>query len=180
MATDLKLLDGSVDDVKAGLSGLTVDDLAALKSAEKDGKNRSTVLKAIEAAHEALADQSGGGGVTYTADADRGDGDTASVVDAGHSAAGLAREGGDTETVAAALTTASSLDLSGPADIAPATDFEASGAPLQVTGFDPGHPAVDNDPRAHTTVDQNRIDFNDPVRTGAEIVTERMRDQLNG
>jgi hypothetical protein len=53
-------------------------------------------------------------------------------------------------------------DESKPANIAPATGFNPSGAPDQVTDIDVGHPAVDNDPRAGTTVDQNKIDFNEP------------------
>jgi len=71
------------------------------------------------------------------------------------------------------LGTASVLDTSGAANIAPATDFSPSGAPHQVTDIDVDHPAVDNDPRAGTTVDQNRIDFNDPIRTGSETVADQ-------
>jgi hypothetical protein len=57
------------------------------------------------------------------------------------------------------------------ADIAPATEFNPSGAPQQVVSdVDPSHPAVDADPRANTTVDQNRIDFNDPTISGQEAV----------
>lgn len=64
------------------------------------------------------------------------------------------------------------------ANIDPATTFAPSGAPLQtVPGVDPDHPAVDNDPRQGTTVDQNRIDFNDPTKTGAEAVAENLRKQ---
>jgi len=33
---------------------------------------------------------------------------------------------------------------------------------------------VDNNPRSNTTVDQNRIDFNDPTREGVDVVTERL------
>lgn len=68
---------------------------------------------------------------------------------------------------------AADLDTSGAANIAPAKTFSPSGAPHQVTEFDPEHPAVDNDPRANTTADMNRIDFNDPVLTGAEIVEQQ-------
>lgn len=50
-----------------------------------------------------------------------------------------------------------------------------SGAPHQiVSDVDPSHPAVDNDPRANTTADQNRIDFNDPTLTGQEAVTRNL------
>lgn len=62
-----------------------------------------------------------------------------------------------------------------PADIAPATDFAPSGAPEQVVpGVDPSHPAVDADPRAGTSVDQNKVDFNDPVKPGAQVVAEQL------
>jgi hypothetical protein len=58
-----------------------------------------------------------------------------------------------------------------PANIPPATEFDAAGAPQQiVSDVDPSHPAVDADPRANTTVDQNRIDFNDPTISGQEAV----------
>ena len=62
-----------------------------------------------------------------------------------------------------------------PADIAPATGFAPSGAPQQVVPHvDPSHPAVDNDPRAGTTVAQNKIDFNDPRKPGSEVVAEQL------
>jgi hypothetical protein len=47
--------------------------------------------------------------------------------------------------------------------IAPASAFSTSGAPVQIVpDVDPSHPAVDNDPRANTTAEMNKIDFNDP------------------
>jgi hypothetical protein len=62
-----------------------------------------------------------------------------------------------------------------PADIAPATTFSTSGAPVQIVpDVDPSHPAVDNDPRAGTTVDQNRIDFNDPTISGSDAVAKNL------
>lgn len=67
---------------------------------------------------------------------------------------------------------AADLDTSGPADIAAATTFTPAGAPNQVTEIDVDHPAVDDDLRKNTTVDMNRIDFNDPVKTGAEIAAD--------
>jgi hypothetical protein len=70
---------------------------------------------------------------------------------------------------------AADLDTSGAANVAPAETFSPSGAPHQVTAFDPEHPAVDNDPRASTTADMNRIDFNDPVLTGAEIAQQQLQ-----
>lgn len=61
------------------------------------------------------------------------------------------------------------------AKIAPATDFAPSGAPIQsVPDVDPNDPAVDADPRAGTTEDQNRIDFNDPTLSGAEAVAKNL------
>lgn len=72
-------------------------------------------------------------------------------------------------------TTVSKTAGSAPAKIPPATEFNPSGAPQQVVpDVDPSHPAVDNDPRADTTLDQNRIDFNDPKKSGAEVVTEQL------
>ena len=50
------------------------------------------------------------------------------------------------------LGAASALDTSPAAHIEPATEFSPSGAPRQVTDIDAAHPAVDNDPRAGTTM----------------------------
>ena len=62
--------------------------------------------------------------------------------------------------------------------VAPASEFEPSGAPLQIVpDVDPPHPAVDNDPRAATTADQNKIDFNDPTLSGAEAVAKALAGQ---
>lgn len=78
-------------------------------------------------------------------------------------------------TVKKSAATAAIVDDSKPANIPPATEFDPSGAPLQtVPDVDASHPAVDNDPRANTTVDQNKIDFNDPVKSGQEIVSEQL------
>lgn len=61
------------------------------------------------------------------------------------------------------------------ADIQAASEFDASGAPIQsVPDVDPGHPAVDANPRANTTVDQNRIDFNDPTVSGQKAVEQAL------
>jgi hypothetical protein len=76
---------------------------------------------------------------------------------------------------ATVLGTASALDTSGPANIAAATEFSPSGAPRQVTDIDVSHPAVDNDPRAGTTADQNRIDFNDPTLEGHEAAENNLQ-----
>lgn len=57
----------------------------------------------------------------------------------------------------------------------PATSFAPSGAPEQtVADVDPSHPAVDNDPRAGTGADQNKIDFNDPGLSDAEAVAKNL------
>lgn len=72
------------------------------------------------------------------------------------------------------------LDDSGPANIKPATEFDPSGAPMQtVPDVDHKHPAVDNNPREGTTVNQNKIDFNDPDLDGAEAVAKNLKDQGN-
>lgn len=72
------------------------------------------------------------------------------------------------------LGTASQLDTSGEANIAPAKAFTPAGAPDQVTDIDLGHPAVDNDPRAGTTANQNKIDFNDPTISGSDAVAKNL------
>jgi hypothetical protein len=77
----------------------------------------------------------------------------------------------------AVIGTASTLDTSGPAEIPAATEFSPSGAPRQVTEIDIDHPAVDNDPRAGTSSDQNRIDFNDPSIPGHEAVERNLKAQ---
>lgn len=72
------------------------------------------------------------------------------------------------------LGTASAIDTSSASDIAPATRFNPAGAPEQVTDIDPGHPAVDNNPRAGTTINQNKTDFNDPTLSGSDAVAEHL------
>lgn len=116
-----------------------------------------------------------GAGISETVIAADGDSPDANSGDQDRSQAGEARTGNTAPS--AAVTTAASLDPSPAADIAPATEFDPSGAPIQTTDIDVSHVAVDNNPRANTTVDQNRIDFNDPVRTGAEIVTDQLKAQ---
>jgi hypothetical protein len=52
-----------------------------------------------------------------------------------------------------------------PANIAPATDFEASGAVIEPgakKNVDMKHASVDDNPRKDTTADMNKIDFNEP------------------
>jgi hypothetical protein len=64
------------------------------------------------------------------------------------------------------------------ANIAPATEVDPSGAPVQIVpDVDLSHPAVDADPRKGTTVAQNRIDFNDPTLSSAEAVAQMLNAQ---
>jgi len=75
--------------------------------------------------------------------------------------------------------TAAPASESKPANIAPATDFEASGATIEPgakKSVDLKHPAVDDNPREHTTADMNRIDFNDPTKTPEEAVTDNLKN----
>ena len=68
------------------------------------------------------------------------------------------------------------------ADPAPATDVAASGAVIEeavVAAIPLEHPAVDANPRAGTTADQNRIDFNDPSKSGTEAVADALAAQQN-
>lgn len=63
---------------------------------------------------------------------------------------------------------------------AAAADMDASGAfvePEIKSRIDVDHPAVDNNPRAGTTVNQNRIDFNDPTKSGADAVSDNLDAQ---
>lgn len=71
-------------------------------------------------------------------------------------------------------------ELQKPAEIAPATEFSPSGAPRQVTDIDVSHPAVDNDPRAETTIAQNKADFNDPGLSMEEAVAEQLKKGGSG
>ena len=66
-------------------------------------------------------------------------------------------------------------ELNKDADFSPAgvDRVEASGAIIEdeaVAAIPLDHPAVDNNPRAGTTVRQNNIDFNDPTLTTEEAV----------
>ena len=65
------------------------------------------------------------------------------------------------------------------ATIAPATDFEASGAVIEPgakAAVDMKHPAVDDNPRKGTSADSNRIDFNDPTKTDEEAVVDNLNN----
>jgi len=64
--------------------------------------------------------------------------------------------------------------------VPPATEVDTSGAPQQIVpDVDMAHPAVDNDPRAGTTADQNRIDFNDPTISGQEAVERNLKGKAD-
>lgn len=62
--------------------------------------------------------------------------------------------------------------------VKPAGTINPSGAPDQIVpDVDMSHPAVDADPRANTTADQNRIDFNDPTLSQSEAVEQNLKAQ---
>lgn len=68
-----------------------------------------------------------------------------------------------------------------PANIAPATDFEASGAVIEPgakKNVDMSHASVDDNPRKDTTADMNRIDFNEPsaLTPPEEAVEHNLKD----
>jgi hypothetical protein len=82
-----------------------------------------------------------------------------------------ARDAADVATTTGTVTTDK-------ANIPPATEIDPSGAPVQIVpDVDLAHPAVDNDPRKGTSVNQNRIDFNDPTTSGAEAVADNLNAQ---
>ncbi|MGV1870894.1 hypothetical protein [Agrobacterium rosae] len=67
-------------------------------------------------------------------------------------------------------------DGSKAANIAAASEFSPSGAPIQsVPDVDPSNIAVDADPRKGTSEKQNRIDFNDPTLSGREAVEQNLK-----
>ena len=86
-----------------------------------------------------------------------------------------ARTGGVVKMTTGGLGIASGLETSKPADLAAASEFSTSGAARQLTDIDVGHPAVDNDPRANTTETMNRIDFNDPGKSGRDVVDDALK-----
>ena len=64
------------------------------------------------------------------------------------------------------------------ANLPAATAVSTSGAPVQVVpDVDLSHPAVDDNPRARTSVTQNAIDFNDPTVPGHQAVAEALTAQ---
>lgn len=143
-----KMLDGTVEEVKTRVAGQKHDDLLKLKTLEAEGQNRSTLVNFLESTIAAAEGKRAGGTVQMA------------------------------PTTRAHSSVAADFDQSGPAGIAPADTFDTSGAPQQlVPDIDPGHPAVDNDPRANTTANQNRIDFNDPTISGAEATERNLKAQ---
>ena len=69
-----------------------------------------------------------------------------------------------------------------PDNLSPATsdDLEASGAMVEKTikdRVDTTHPAVDDEPRKGMPETANRIDFNDPTKSGAEAVAENLKNR---
>lgn len=65
-----------------------------------------------------------------------------------------------------------------PANLPPAKTVDAAGAPQQIVpDVDLKHPAVDDNPRADTTVTMNQIDFNDPTVSGADAVAANLKAQ---
>lgn len=68
-----------------------------------------------------------------------------------------------------------------PANLKPATDFEASGGVIEdgAKNIDMSHPAVDSNPRENSTADMNRIDFNKPsgLTPPEEAVEENLKSQ---
>ena len=95
--------------------------------------------------------------------------ETVAVTNSGNKAPQAAPENG---------TTAGDETATEQANIAPATEVDPSGAPVQIVpDVDLSHPAVDADPRKGTTVAQNRIDFNDPSLTPGEAVANMLRAQ---
>ncbi len=128
--TDLKLLDGKAADIMKAAAALSAEDRAALLTAEQGGKNRSTVIAALQP---------------------------------------ISEEEGQADEAAAALSSATVISADAQ------EGFEASGAPqVELEGVNLDHPAVDANPRANTTETQNRIDFNDPSKSGVDVVSEQL------
>lgn len=186
-----QLLDGPVEDVKTRIEGKSHDDLLKVRAAEQDGPARADVLLVVEAAITVADAARAQGVVQMDAPAERQDGDAAGATSmleehldpAAASAAGDEPRGdtiGDAATTASAPLTdhhtiAADLDGSGPANISDAVAFLPSGAVLQsVHQVDRSHPAVDANPRANTTANMNRIDFNHPTKTGAELAADQL------
>ncbi len=162
-----KILDGNVGEVKDALTGKSHVDLLELRKQEAAGKNRAGVLSAIDAA---LAPDDGAAG--------SGDGATITEIVTSTSDQVGAGAGADGVTVDPGIF----AGADGPEDngIAPAEAFDAAGAPQQIVpDVDMSHPAVDADPRAHTSAAQNRIDFNDPSLDGPDAVEKNLQDQAD-
>jgi hypothetical protein len=87
--------------------------------------------------------------------------------------------GGDNTTERSiAFVGAGNLDNSGPADASAVTGATSpSGALQEDEALTPEmleHPAVDNNPRANTTQNMNRADFNDPAQKDQDAVIDKL------
>lgn len=114
MADHLKLLEGNAKTIAAASASLTAVERAELLNAELEGKNRATVVAALQPV----------------------DVDPVVFIPAGS-------EG--------------SIE-----DVMVSADVSTS------------HVSLDSDVRAGTTDIQNRVDFNDPSRSGVDVVTEQL------
>lgn len=164
-----KILDGNVDEVKGALAGLSHVDLLALRKEEEAGQNRKGVLHAVDAALEATPGEAQSPVGVDQAASDADNGVTSPSADAISPA--------DAEAPAPTSEPAADQDNG----VAPADTIDTSGAPQQIVpDVDMSSPAVDADPRANTTAEQNRIDFNDPTIDGREAVEKNLAGQAKG
>ncbi len=180
-----KILDGNVGEVKTALEGKSNVDLLELRKQEAAGKNRSGVLTAIDAALAPAGESAGGAedaaaGESAVGVEEAAAGESAAGAEdaaAGESAVGVEDAAAGENTAGAENAAAGDTADNG---IAPAATIDTSGAPQQIVpDVDMTHPAVDADPRAHTTAVQNRIDFNDPSLDGPEAVEANLEDQAS-
>jgi hypothetical protein len=156
-----KLLDGTVEEVKAGLAGLDAATLGDLLATEQAGKNRKGVIDAIEEAQTEARNPTGRA-TTYTSTTDRG-----------------GRLRGDAHRQHRAR---GAWDRRVAGHLWPGRHRASHGVQHQRRACPDGRHRAGpcrrrQHPRANTTVDMNRIDFNDPVKNGAEIVAENLKAQ---
>lgn len=64
-----------------------------------------------------------------------------------------------------------------PGDIAPATSFNPAGAAREEVPVSADHPALDANQRGGANAIQNRIDLNDPTKSGHEAVADALKAQ---
>lgn len=173
-----KILDGTVEEVKDALAGLSRVDLQKLREAEAAGENRKGVLTAVDAALDAMPDEVTSPGAAELAGTDAGD--SASNVEAGVAPANTV----DTTNIAPSHIPGVS-DTAGLTqdNLTPATQVAASGAfiePEIVDRIDVQHPAVDNNPRKGQPKIANQIDFNDPKLGNEEAVAKNLANDAQG